>query len=127
MRPSVMIVDDEAPIRKALVDFLEDYDEFRLRAAASGEEALESLRAEPADLCVVDMRLPGMRGEEFIVAAAEGGLCRRFVLHTGSVGPVLGEALSDLGLTEADVFRKPCDSTAILERARVLLSRTAEE
>ncbi len=64
--PRVIIVDDESRMRSLLVQYLEDYEEFRLETADSGEAALELLAAEPADLCIVDIRLPGMDGAAFI-------------------------------------------------------------
>lgn len=121
MLPGILIVDDEAAISAALANYLDDHEEFRVRVAPSGEEALEALRSEPAALCVVDLRLPGMHGAEFIRLAASEGTCGAFVVHTGSAGPVLDETLEGLGLTEHDVFRKPCGGERLLARIRHLL------
>lgn len=112
----VLILDDEAPIRRQLQSFLEDYDEFAVRVADSAEQALDELGREPADVAVVDMRLPGMSGEAFILAAGRAGLCRRYLLHTGSMDMVLSEELRGLGVTEQDVFLKPADMSLLLER-----------
>lgn len=119
----ILIVDDEPPIRRLLVSYLEDYEEFAVREASSGEGALEELAREPADLAVVDMRLPGMSGEAFILAAGRAGLCRRFLLHTGSMDLVLSRELRDLGVTQPDVFLKPADVEALVERIRDLRGR----
>jgi len=118
---AILLLDDEERIRQLLILFLEDFEEFSARGAASGEEALEELARAPADLCVVDMRLPGMNGQEFILAARERGLCGRFILHTGSLDYLLPEELARLGLTGRDVFLKPCDMRALLARIRQLL------
>lgn len=117
----LLIVDDEERIRRLLLEYVEDHDEFQALGADSGEAALESLVHAPADLCVVDMRLPGMNGEAFIRAAAERGLCRRFLLHTGSVDLSLSQTLRGLGLTERDVFLKPADMDRLLGRIREIL------
>ncbi|MEW5772583.1 MAG: response regulator [Thermodesulfobacteriota bacterium] len=117
-RTRVLIIDDEPPIRRLLLNYLEDYDEFEVRSARSAEMALEELRREPADVAVVDMRLPGMSGESFILAAGREGLCRRFLLHTGSVDLVLSDDIRGLGVTEKDVFLKPADMDELLERIR---------
>ena len=114
----LLVLDDEAAIGRQLAAFLEDYDEFMVRVAASAEEALEELATAPADLCLVDMRLPGMGGEDFILQAAARGQCPRFIVHTGSVDFVLPQALLDLGLTYADVFLKPADLPTLLEHMR---------
>lgn len=121
MLPRLMIIDDEDALRQAILDFLEDYEEFDLRSAASGEEALEQLRARPAELSIVDMRLPRMNGLEFMQAARKENLCTHFLLHTGSIDMHLSTELSELGLKSEDLFQKPCDTDAILSRIRELL------
>lgn len=116
--PKLLIVDDEENIRRLLLAFLEDYEEFDLHGAHSGEEGLEIMAATPMDLCVVDMRLPDMTGETFILATAQLGLCSRFILHTGSVGLTVSPELRALGITRQDVFLKPCSLELLLERIR---------
>ena len=119
--PRLFLVDDEAQIRRLIAEFLEDCGEFEVRGADSGEEALAALAAAPADLCVVDLRLPGMDGEAFILAALRQGLCPRFLLHTGSVDHSLDQALLDAGITDQDVFLKPNDLERLVERIQEIL------
>ena len=123
---SIMIIDDEERIRQLLLDFLEDFDIFDLRAEESAEGALQSLAQNRADLCIVDMRLPGMNGQAFILQAFEAGLSGAFLLHTGSMDFSLTKQLLGCGLTEADVFFKPCDMSLMLARIRQLLNLPGE-
>jgi DNA-binding NarL/FixJ family response regulator len=58
-----LIVEDDPDIRTALSSVLTDAG-FGVRVAASGEEALESLRGEPPLLVLLDIRLPGVSGYE---------------------------------------------------------------
>lgn len=116
-----MILDDEDGIRQALLDFLEDFEEFDLRSAVTAEDALEQLQSKPADLSVVDMRLPHMNGLEFIRAAQNRNLCTHFLLHTGSIDMDLSSELDELGLSTQDLFQKPCPNDQILNRIRELL------
>ena len=64
----VMIVDDEAPARQRLRDLLSDCAaEIPLTVAgeaASGRAALELLTREPADVVLLDIRMPEMDGIE---------------------------------------------------------------
>lgn len=46
------------------------------------------------------------------------GLCRRFIVHTGSVDFTLPRALSDLGLAQEDVFYKPVNAEDVVARIR---------
>jgi two-component system, OmpR family, response regulator len=124
--PKVFIVEDEQQIREHMLAYFEDFEEFRLDAADRGELALEMLACDPADVCIVDIRLPGMDGEEFIRAAAAAGACRRFILHTGSVDLMLSEHLRAAGLSDQDVFFKPCGMDLILTRIRELLAEMTD-
>lgn len=64
----VVIVDDEAPARRRLHDLLTDYSaQVALEIvgeAASGAAALELLTAQPCDVVLLDVRMPGMDGIE---------------------------------------------------------------
>jgi DNA-binding response OmpR family regulator len=114
----VVIIEDEPMVRDQLFYYLEDFEEFRLASAGTGEEALRQLLEEPADLCVVDLRMPGMNGVDFIRAAKAKALCRHFVVHTGIVDKMLGLEMRALGLSEGDIFLKPVDLEKLLTTVR---------
>lgn len=61
----ILIVDDEINIREALVTLLEKKG-YRVRGAASGEEALDKLEIAAADLVLTDLKMPGMGGMAFL-------------------------------------------------------------
>lgn len=117
----LILIDDEERILALLTNFFEDFDEFSVSSAHSAEQALADLARQPADAAVVDMRLPGLSGEDFILAAAGKGLCRKFLVHTGSMDLVLSEALLRVGLTDRDLFFKPAGADLLLARLRELL------
>lgn len=54
----ILLVEDDAPIRKAVMDVLVD-EGFEVVAAETGEQALERCREEPLDVLFTDVRLPG--------------------------------------------------------------------
>jgi CheY-like chemotaxis protein/predicted regulator of Ras-like GTPase activity (Roadblock/LC7/MglB family) len=70
---TVLIVDDEAPLLRNLASFLESFgDEFRVRTASSGEEALELLEEDRSiELLLTDIRMPGIHGIELVRRARE--------------------------------------------------------
>ena len=69
-RPSVLVVDDEEPIRNALKKFLAQQ-QFETYAAASGEEALNQLRRHKIALMLCDIRMPGTSGVDLVPQALE--------------------------------------------------------
>lgn len=118
--PRVLIIEDEPMVRDQVFCYLDDFDEFRLATAGTGEEALRQLSEEPADVCIVDLRMPGMNGVDFIRAAKSGNLCRHFIVHTGVVDTTLELEMAALGLTEQDILLKPVDLENLLSRIRAM-------
>jgi CheY-like chemotaxis protein len=64
---AILVVDDEEEIRLVLDTLLTDAG-YYVRTAVGGEDALDMLKAEPADVIVVDYRMPEMDGLEFLEA-----------------------------------------------------------
>jgi putative nucleotidyltransferase with HDIG domain len=67
---SVLVVDDEEPIRNALRKFLKQQ-QFEVYAAGSGEEALQQLRLHKVALMLSDIRMPGTSGVDLVPQALE--------------------------------------------------------
>jgi CheY-like chemotaxis protein len=114
----VLVLDDHAILRRNLRALLED-EGFLILEAASGEEALQIVRATAVDAVIVDIRLPGMNGNEFIEAAHALRSALHFVIHTGATDYVVPDELRRFGLTEDSVFLKPLsDTNALITRLR---------
>ncbi len=64
---TVLVVEDEAAVRRLVVRILTDAG-YRVRAAESGAEALETWAADPGayDLVLTDVVMPGMNGRELV-------------------------------------------------------------
>ncbi len=60
-RPHILLVDDEERFRQTLAKRLQ-LEGFEVRACGSGTEGLAALRAEPYDIVILDIRMPGMDG-----------------------------------------------------------------
>lgn len=113
----VMVIDDEATLRRTLTAYLED-DGFDVPSAETGEEALAILDREPdVDVAIVDMRLPGISGHDLILAMHARNKDLRYLIHTGSPGYDIEQELKDIGIEECHVFYKPVPSMAQLADA----------
>ena len=67
---SVLVVDDEEPIRNALRKYLRQQ-QFEVHTAGSGEEALQQLRLHKVALMLSDIRMPGTSGVDLVPQALE--------------------------------------------------------
>ncbi len=112
----VLVVDDEFSVRVSLGGYLEDRG-FEVLSAGSAEEALEALAIEPADVAIVDIRLPGMDGNALIPKAAEMQPSLKFLIYTGSAAYHLPRSLADIGIGSEDIFRKPLSDLDIIAKA----------
>lgn len=105
--PRLLIVDDEDGLRANIAAYMED-EGFEVIGAASGEEAVELVESgQTFDVCIMDMRLPGIDGEETIEALHKRAPRLLYVVHTGTAGYVLPPELRSLGLSGEYVFMKP--------------------
>ncbi|MFP4474932.1 MAG: response regulator [Desulfatibacillaceae bacterium] len=123
----VLIVDDETAVQESLRDYFED-ENVVVFVTHTAERGLEFLNNESVDVAVVDMRLPGMDGQAFILEAAEKHRDLAFVIYTGSTDYVLPESLEKLGMRPEDVFRKPVwDLDLLLTAVREAAERRSGE
>ncbi|MFH1157246.1 MAG: response regulator [Pseudomonadota bacterium] len=117
MKHRVLIVDDEQQIQQGLHDFFTDETRFDVRVAGSAEQALKILEDFLPTVCIVDMRLPGMNGNEFIKIARQRLNGCVFIIHTGSTEYELPDDFPAMGITRNNVIGKPVsDMTVFLDK-----------
>ena len=93
----VLVLDDEKSVRSNLRAFFED-EGFEALLCSSGEEALDLMSRFQVDVAVVDIRLPGMNGHEFMLKAHEVQPGLKFLVYTGSPDYDLPAALVESGI-----------------------------
>jgi two-component system, OmpR family, response regulator len=113
VKPIILIVDDEENLRRNLQDFLED-EGFEVVTVGSGEEGLDLLAGQSFDFSIVDIRLPSMDGNAFIMKAHLLQPQMKCLIFTGSVDYRISEDLRSLGITENDIFMKPLNNLPML-------------
>ena len=115
----ILLIDDEEHLLVTLGDFLV-FEGFEVRQARDGLAGLELLGSWRPALVLLDMRLPGMDGTEFLVRMAnpDGTTpCQVLVLTALTLAP---DALAPLRV--AGVLSKPCDLEEIVGRIRHILN-----
>lgn len=110
--PRVLLVDDDAAVAKALAAVLSRAG-YRVMVAGSAREA-ETLLDERFDALVLDLRMPGMRGDAFyyLAAARQPWLTDRTLFVTGDITEQ-GEQL--IRQTGCQLLLKPFRSEALLQ------------
>ncbi len=112
----VLILDDEEDVRRSLGDYFED-EGFDTVLCPNAAIALDILHVKHVDACIVDMRLPGMDGNEFIRRASAVFPDLVFFVHTGSTAYSVPADLQEIGLTPNHVFTKPLEDMSVLRDA----------
>jgi CheY-like chemotaxis protein len=109
----ILIVDDERHNRQ-LLELMLTPEGFAIQTAASGDEALALVAAQPPDLIVLDIMMPGMDGYQAIQAirAMDEFASLPIVAVTGKV--VGGERDRCLAAGANDYVPKPVDTVELL-------------
>jgi two-component system phosphate regulon response regulator PhoB len=125
-KEKILVVEDEEDIQ-SLVLFNLTREGYRAVGADSGEKALEAARAEPPDLVILDLMLPGMDGLE---------VCRRLKAEarTANVPIVMltakGEEtdiVAGLEVGADDYVTKPFSPRVLIARVRANLRKRRRE
>jgi DNA-binding NtrC family response regulator len=117
----ILVVDDEEGIREVVVDSLERIEGCEVVEEADPLLALDRVQAEPFDLLITDIRMPGMSGVELLRAAREHDPQLPVLLITGY--PTVETAVEALRLGAVDYLTKPFLPEDLLARVR----RTLDE
>ncbi|MBI4922182.1 MAG: response regulator transcription factor [Devosia nanyangense] len=119
IRRRIFLVDDDAELRKTLMDQLMHYREFELIEAQTASEALRKVRDVHVDLMILDVGLPDMDGREAVKILRRDGFKSPILLLTGH------DSDSDeiLGLESGanDYVTKPFRFSVLLARIRAQL------
>jgi PleD family two-component response regulator len=126
MKAKVLVVEDDAGIRKVMTRALRDRN-FTVDAADRGDLGLDMAQAEEYSLIMLDVRMPGLDGFEVLRRLRENTLTRLVpvIMVTGMGG--LDDEISGLGGGADDYVSKPFSIDGLLARVERLVKRAAEE
>lgn len=124
MNERILVVDDEESLRLSLKFKLKSAG-FDVDVAADGEEALEKLKAKPADAVLLDINMPRMSGIEALTIIRQKYPQTETIMLTGFAD--FSTAIECLKIGAKDYLVKPVDTTELVTRLRSLVrSRSSE-
>jgi two-component system response regulator AtoC len=118
----VLVVDDEEIVRESLSGWLRK-DGHDALAAPDGKAALEALRAEPWDVVLLDLKMPGMDGLQVLEEARRERPGSVFVVMTAYA--TVDTAVSAMKLGAYDYLVKPFDPEELSALVRRIASQRA--
>ena len=116
----VAIVDDEAPVREALLDLLDEAGHLAC-AFASAEEFLESGRQYECACLITDIRMPGISGLDLQARLNAARLRIPIIFITAHGDERMRTQALRAGAVE--FLAKPFDDEVLLETVRAALGR----
>ena len=119
MQNTIALVDDDRNILTSVSIALEA-EGFKVRTYTDGAEALRGLAASPADLAILDIKMPRMDGMELLGRLRQNS--NMPVIFLTSKDDEVDEVLG-LRLGADDYITKPFSQRLLIERIRALLRR----
>ena len=116
----VLVIEDEPQMRTMLTDNL-TFDDYRVTAVESGEEALRECDLQAFSLLLIDVMLPGMSGFELCRRLRDGGTRVPIILLTARTHEL--DRIHGLDLGADDYVSKPFSMQELLARVRAQVRR----
>jgi len=120
--PHVLVIDDEPQILRALRTILTQH-KFRVTTASTGEEGLALAAAQPPDVVILDLGLPGLSGLDVCARLREWTQVPIIIL---SAREAEREKVAALDRGADDYLTKPFGIDELLARIRVALRHSAQ-
>jgi two-component system response regulator MprA len=120
---AILVVDDDAPIRRMLVRTLAA-EGFEARTAPDGGAALAAIEESAPDVLVLDVAMPGLNGLDVARRVRTKGLAFPILLLTAR--DAVAERVAGLDAGADDYLVKPFAPEELLARIRALLRRGRE-
>ena len=124
--PKILLVEDEASIRRVLGSILSEEDKsYQIEEATNGQEAMDMIDKTDYDLVLCDIKMPKKDGLEVLLEAKALKPALRIVMISGHGD--LDTAVQAMKMGAFDYIAKPPDLNRLLTTVRNALTSTPEE
>jgi DNA-binding NtrC family response regulator len=111
----ILVVDDEDDFRETIVKRLQKR-KMTARGAESGEKALEIIKAQPFDVVVLDVKMPGLDGIDTLREIKKKKPLIEVILLSGHASMESG--IEGMKLGAYDFVMKPANLEELIEKMR---------
>ncbi|MDB9774805.1 sigma-54 dependent transcriptional regulator [Vicingaceae bacterium] len=118
---TILIIDDERPIRNAMRDILE-YEDYKVDEAEDGQIGFDKIKAGKYDLVLCDIKMPKKDGIEVLTAIIKEGIDVPIVMISGH--GTIETAVDAIKQGAFDYIAKPLDLNRLLITVRNALDRS---
>jgi two-component system, cell cycle sensor histidine kinase and response regulator CckA len=116
----ILLVDDESMIRQLMVGVLEGQG-FRVLQAEDGKSAIKTFSENHVDLVILDMIMPGMKGEEVLKSLRTISPEVKVVVSSGFMSEEQRDRLKEFGIE--DFLDKPYREEDVISSIRRILAK----
>lgn len=120
MQKKILIVDDEPNIVVPL-EFLMEQNNFEVKVAESGEQALEAIEDFKPDLILLDIMLPGMDGYEVCQKVRQNPQLQQTKIIFLSAMARTIDIAKGMGLSADSYITKPFSISDVVDNVKKLL------
>lgn len=120
MTSKILLVDDEDRFRTTLRKMLIGHG-LNVTDVDNGQAALDALTAQPYDVVVLDLRMPGMDGIQTLKAMKALHPDLEIIILTGHAS--LDDAMAIMQLGGTEYLLKPCSVEEILDKIELAVER----
>lgn len=125
LQPKVLVIDDDTAVRGSFRHYLEDLG-YVVAEATDGRDGLDRFTLDPADIVLVDLRMPEVGGLQVLETLSKESPDTPLIVISGT--GQIGDAIAAIRLGAWDYLLKPLPDLSILghsiakalERARLL-------
>lgn len=117
----LLVVEDDEAVRRGLERLLSLVDGHKVRALTTAEAALSAIKADPPQLVITDVKLPGFSGLHLVevVRSNPGWESIPFLVISASITTEIEQQIA--GLVGVTYLRKPFDPETLQETVAAML------
>ncbi|MEE9369667.1 MAG: response regulator [Pontiella sp.] len=111
---SVLVIEDEEPIRESFRNYLEDLF-YTVYEASNGREGLDLFKQYNPDVVILDLRMPEVNGHQVLEELSEQSSDTPLIVVSGTGN--IGDTVEALHLGAWDYLLKPVSDLSMLEHS----------